>query len=407
MNAALSAKEIRNDIPILSETKICYLDNAATSLMPRQVISAAADYDSRIRANVGRGVYPWAEQASAEYENARDVIANALGARREEVVFCGGATAALNMLAISIVLNDAKSKDKSIWLAQDNHHSNILPWQMAAQRCGATTHFLPATASGAPDIEMSRKALAASERKPLLIAVSHAANVSGEVCDLSAMSELAREFGALLVADGAQSVPRGLSDAARAEIHCADCYVFSGHKCYAPNGIGVLRARHALLDSLVPAFSGGGMVERANDNPTFRAPPHKWEAGTPPVSQAIALAAAFEWMQQRNIAGVETETRNLAGQLRDGLRQLNLKLLGTDDSSPVVSFTAENAHPHDICQLLAEDNVAARGGHHCAQPLMNYWRIIGCTRFSIAPYNTVEDITAAVTSTERALNILQ
>lgn len=399
---------VRADIPLLSpmmpRPPMHYLDNAATSLMPREVLAAAADYDSRIRANVGRGVYRWAEEATAEYESARREIAAALGADPAEVIFCGGATAAINMLAAAV--GESCGAGDSLWLAADNHHSNIVPWQMAAKRSGAVLRRLPADESGAPDAAKTEKALADSRETPRAIAVSHAANVCGAVADIAALGKIARKHGALLIADGAQFAPHGFPNVRTAG---ADAYIFSGHKCYAPNGIGVLWGRKEILDSLSPTFGGGGMIESVGEtDSSYRDSPHRWEAGTPPVSQAIALSAAIRWMRKRDIAAAASQTASLAEMLRRGLRELpGVRLLGAEDGKPLVAFCADGAHPHDICQLLAADNVAARGGHHCAQPLMRLWNIGGCTRFSIAPYNNEEDICAALAAVARALKILR
>lgn len=396
--------DIRADIPLLSQTSAHYLDNAATSLMPREVVAAAAEYDSRARANVGRGVYKWAEEATAAFEDARRTVADALCADSSEVIFCGGATAALNMLALSI--GDSLGENDAIWLAADNHHSNIVPWQMAAARRGAVVRQLPAKESGAPDSAAVVRALSAARETPRAIAVSHAANVCGAVADLATIAKIARDFGAILVADGAQYAPHGFPNVRESG---ADFYVFSGHKCYAPNGIGVLWGRKPLLDSLPPAFGGGGMITSVGDDSSeFRRAPHKWEAGTPPISQAVALAAAVRWMRQKNIAAADAHTAALSEMLRTELRQLpGVRILGAEDGKPLVAFCADGAHPHDICQLLAAENIAARGGHHCAQPLMRHWKIGGCTRFSIAPYNDENDIQVALSAVARALKILR
>lgn len=398
------AAAIRADIPLLAQAPMHYLDNAATSLLPREVLAAAADYDSRVRANVGRGVYRWAEEATAAYEDARRVVADALGADAAEVAFCGGATAALNMVAASVC--DSLGANDSIWLAADNHHSNIIPWQIAAKRCGAVLRKLPAHESGAPDAAAAEKMLAESRETPRAIAVSHAANVCGAIADIAALSKIARARGALLIADGAQYAPHGFPNAPQSG---ADIYIFSGHKCYAPNGIGVLWGRREVLDSLPPSFGGGGMIAAVGESDfSHRAAPHKWEAGTPPISQAVALAAAVRWMQKRGIAAAAPRVAALAAKLREGLRALpGVRLLGAEDGMPLAAFCADGAHPHDICQLLAEDNVAARGGHHCAQPLMRFWKINGCARFSVAPYNDEDDIRAALAAVARALKILR
>ncbi len=395
---------IRAAIPLLRQKPpVHYLDNAATSLMPQNVIDATTDYDSRIRANVGRGVYAWAEQATIEYENSRRIIADSLSALPNEIVFCGGATAAINLLAASIC-NTIK-KNESVWLATDNHHSNIVPWQIAAAKHGFALHQLPSKKSGTPDLSAVAKALATAKQPPKVLAVTHVSNVSGAILDIAKLAKIARKFGALLLVDGAQYVPHEFPNVQQLN---ADFYVFSGHKCYAPNGIGVLWGRKDLLDSLSPTSGGGGMIESVDEhNFTYRAAPHKWEAGTPPISQAIALAAAAKWRQQWNEKNIKEEMGTLANRLREELKKMPVRLLSVNHGMPIVSFYTPQVHPHDICQILAAHHVAARGGHHCAQPLMRKWNINGCVRLSLAPYNTAADVTAALAAIDEAIKILR
>lgn len=394
---------LRADIPLLENSDIHYLDNAATALMPRQVITAMAEHDSRLRANVGRGVHSWAEQATAAYEGARTAVAQALGTTSKQVAFCSGATAALNMLATS-TCSTLEAGD-AVWLAVDNHHSNIVPWQIATQARGIALHWLPANADGSPKLECVATACGAKKQRPKVIAVTHASNVTGTVTDISKLAESVAGLGARLVVDGAQGVPHELPDLERLG---ADLYVFSGHKCYAPNGIGIIWGRDSVLDELPPSSGGGGSVTMVDsDTFTCRPAPHKWEAGTPPISQSVALAAATGWMRQWDHQGVRETTRLLASNLCSGLADIaGVNLLCAASGVPIVSFTAKHAHAHDICQLLAQDNVAARGGHHCAQPLMRHWGIDGCTRLSIAPYNSTADISKAVAAVAHALDIL-
>ena len=396
------AAAVRAEIPLLAGGG-CYLDNAAMSLMPQAVIDAVSAYDGQTRGNVGRGVYQWAEEATAHYENARCCVAAAVGAAADEIIFTSGATAALNLLAFSLTEN-LGAKD-AVWLAADNHHSNIVPWQMAAAKRGFTLRWLPAMADGRPDAAAWAKSLHTDRQRPRVLAVAAAANVLGARPPLVELAALARENGALLVVDGAQEVPHGLPDLSTAG---ADFYAFAGHKCYAPTGIGVLWGRRELLAKLPPFFGGGGMIEEVeNSHSTYRPPPMRFEAGTPPVSQAVGLGAALAWMKQWDWHTLRALADDLTEQLRHGLKSAGGRVLGAPQAgdAPIVSFCAE-AHPHDICQLLAAHGIAARGGHHCAQPLMRLLHIDGCVRFSIAPYNTAADIDAAVAKVQEALNIL-
>lgn len=405
------AASLRAQIPLLAGG-MHYLDNAATSLVPQSVMDAAAAYDARARANVGRGVYAWAEAADEAYEGARRVVAEAMGARPAEIVFCGGATAALNMLAVS--LGSSWGPDDALWMAADNHHSNIVPWRLAASRHGFAAHFLPAQESGSPDWAVAKRMLASGKERPRALAVSHASNVTGHVMDLQEAATVARDLGALLIVDGAQHAPHRIEGAAQAG---ADFYAFSGHKCYAPNGVGVLWGREDLLNDMTPGFGGGGMAGASEDGGEFLRAPHRWEAGTPPISQAVALAAAVKWMRPLQGAASRARAMGLVEALRESLAAMpGVSLLGAGRSggaeseeahAPIVSFVAEGAHPHDICQILAAENVAARGGHHCARPLMRHLGISGCVRFSIAPYNDESDIRAALSAVSKALGILR
>jgi len=400
---------LRADIPLLQDNGgVFYLDNAATALMPKQVLAAVADYDNKTRANVGRGVYAWAADAGAVYESARAVVAAALNAPANEVIFCGGATAALNMAAIA--LSDTLTQDDAIWLAADNHHSNWLPWQNAAIRSGAVLRQLPATKNGSVDIAAVAGALAADDKKAKVLAVSHAGNVTGAVTPLPELAAIAKNAGALLAVDGAQFMPHAFPDIQKCG---ADIYAFSGHKCYAPNGIGVLWAKSALLESWQPAFGGGGMAAEVGLTESSRRPaPHGWEAGTPPISQAVGLAAAIEWMRQWP-QDTESEVRALCAEFKQRLLELPDVAVYGGENSTIVSFAAlptkdGNApHPHDICQLIAERGVASRGGHHCALPLMKHLNIDGCVRFSFAPYNNAADARAAFDAVSSAVEFLR
>ena len=398
-----SGEHLRRDIPLLASGKAGhYLDNAATALMPQMVQDAVRDYDAGTRGNVGRGVYAQAEAATAALAAARREVAGALGAAEEETIFTAGTTAALNLLAHTLG-STLKEGDK-VLLSLAEHHSNIVPWQIMARRRGVALHFAPpadATGAAAGDELINMMA----REKPRIISVAHTTNVGGGTADLAAIAA-AKPSDALLVVDGAQHIPHHLPNLRESG---ADFYAFSGHKCYAPNGIGVLWARAELLRTLQPAIGGGGAVGEVHTHThTPAPPPHSWEPGTPPITPAIGLAAAMRWRRQWR-ADAHQETLRLAHTLREGLAaQADAELLFPQSAAtPIVAFNIRGAHPHDVCEVFAAQKVAVRGGHHCAQPLMAHLGIGGCVRISIAPYNTDDNIQAALDAARTAATMLK
>lgn len=402
MTAAARRARIRADIPLLQQQPLCYLDNAATALMPAAVLAAAGGYDARNRGNIGRGLHPFAAAADAAYADARNRVAGRLNAAPEEVFFTPGCTAALNGLAQS--LGETLGGGDVVLLSFAEHHSSIAPWQLAARRRGFQLRFFGIDERGAPDTAEAAQ-IARAESRVRGIVVSHRSNVSGAAADLPVLAQ-ARAAGVWVLVDGAQAVPHALPDLPAME---ADFYVFGGHKCYAPNGIGVLWGRRDALEALPPVIGGGGAVARVSQT-EFRpaALPHRLEPGTPPISQAVGLAEALDW-----IAALPPQTAAdvtaLAGMLRSGLSRLRgLRLLfpvDTGDANPLVSFIAPHVHAHDLCEWLGERRVAVRGGHHCAQPLMEHLGVNACVRASIAPYNTEEDIQQLLDATAEALEV--
>ena len=401
MSDSVLLAKIRGSIPLLDDS-VHYLDSAATSLMPGEVVDAVARYDASVRGNVGRGVHQWAEAATIAYEGARETVAASLGASARETVFTSGATASLNLLAQSMTVGFGP--DDVVWLARDNHHSNIVPWQMAAKSRGFVIKWMPARAEGRVCVEQLAEALANEGRRSRIVAASAVANVTGARAPTE-LAGLAHGCGALLVLDGAQEMPHVLADMRSSG---ADFYAFSSHKCYGPTGVGVLWGLGEALEQLPPTQGGGGMVEIVEpETSTWRTPPHRFEAGTPPISQAVGLEAAFNWMGGHDWAAVGGQVDALAVDLRRRLQEIGATLLGEPQpgDAPIVSFVA-SVHPHDVCQVLAARGVAARGGHHCAQPLMRHLGIAGCTRLSLGPYSTAADVAAAVAGVRHAFEML-
>jgi cysteine desulfurase/selenocysteine lyase len=400
-------KATRAEFPLLmlANPPLHYLDNAATSQIHRSALKAMADHDMFQRANIMRGTHRLAEAATAAYEDARARAAHFLNATTpDEIVFTSGTTSALNLVAHSFGESLRRGDEVIISLAE--HHSNLVPWQLLRQRAGIVLKFLPVTADGRIDVAALTELLAPSCR---LIAVTHCSNVTGAITDVAAIVAAARSVGARVLLDGAQQVQHGPVDVPALDV---DFYAFSGHKCYGPNGIGVLWARRELLDSMPPFLAGGGMVgEVTPEGSTFAQPPQRFEAGTPPIAQAVGLGAVLTWLATLPWNDIRHHEQRLLGTLLDGLAEKpDVRILGPVDYEtrhPVVSFDLAGLHPHDVCQVLDRHGVALRGGHHCAQPLMRHFGLDGANRASIAMYNSLADIEALLDGLDDAIRVLR
>ena len=389
--------------------RLHYLDNAATAQSPDCVIEAMARHDRTCRANVRRGIHHLSELADAAYEGARAEVARYLGGTDpQQIVFTGGTTAGLNLLARS--LGQALGPGDEVVISELEHHSNIVPWQMLAQQRGIALKFLPVTESGGIDPESLDRLITPATR---IVSVTHGSNVTGAPTDVAPIAALARKAGALLILDGAQTAPHGPLDPAALG---ADFYVFSGHKVYGPNGIGVLWGQKALLERLPPLFGGGEMIrEVRRDGCDFLPPPHRFEAGTPPIAQAVGLAAALGWYRAQDREGIRVHLKRLSDRVLQGLALLDngrsrIRILGPANGEPrlpLVSFSVQDIHPHDICQVLNDRHgVALRGGFHCAQPLHDRFGLEGTTRASLAAFNDDADIDAFFNGMEDCFGLL-
>lgn len=392
---SFDAATLRAQFPIFREKingkPLHYLDNGATAQMPQSVIDAVSHHESHARANVLRGVHTLAERATEAYEGARAKVAAFLNVPPEEVVFTSGCTAAINLVAYSY--GSLLKPGDEIVLSVLEHHSNIVPWQLLAERSGLVLRVLPVTEDGRIDVAALSRLTSASTR---LIALAHASNVTGAVLDVPSVVGEAAKVGARVLLDGAQRIPQGPLDLQALGV---DFYVFSGHKAYAPNGIGVLWARSRILEAMPPFMGGGSMIGRVDfTGTTYAPPPRRFEAGTPPIAQAVGLGAAMDFMATLDWAGVEAHEMALTQRLMDGLGRIaGTRIIGPrglQSRVPVVSFVVDGIHPHDLAQILDQNGVAIRGGHHCAQPLMEHFDLPGTARASIAPYNDESDIDA-------------
>ena len=378
-----------------------YLDTAATAQKPLAVIDAmtralGADY-----ATVHRGVYGRSAQMTLGYEAARRRVAAYMGAASEhEVVFVRGATEAINLVAASWGMTHIGEGDRIV-LSTLEHHSNIVPWQMVAERTGAQIDVCPLTEDGRIDLGALEALLTPRTE---LVALAHVSNVLGSVLNARAAADLAHSVGAKLLLDGCQAAPRMALD--MAALDC-DFYAFSGHKLYGPTGIGVLWAREDILDAMPPWQGGGAMIDRVTfDKTTYAPPPQRFEAGTPMITEAIALHAAIDYVAALGPDRLFAHEAGLARQLRDALRTLNsVTLFGPEESAGIVSFAIEGVHPHDLGTILDEENVAIRAGHHCAQPLMDHLGVPATARASFGLYSDESDIAALMRGIERTQRI--
>ncbi len=381
-----------------------YLDNGASAQTPLAVLDAVRKYETTGRANVVRGVHALAERATEAYEGARAEVATFLGVEPKEIVFTGGCTAAINLVAYSY--GSLLKPGDRVLLSELEHQSNIVPWQLLRSRSGVEIDALPVTDEGRIDLSALPRMLTPRTK---LVSLVHVSNVTGSSLDVKTVVEAARSVGAKVMLDGAQRAPHGPLDLPALDI---DFYVFAGHKVYGPNGVGVLWARPELLEAMPPFHGGGSMIGRVTfAETTWAAPPRRFEAGTPPIGPAIGLGAACKWMRGLDWPAAHAHEMALTQRAMDGLQRISgTRILGPSslqDRYPVVSFALEGVHTHDVAQVLDSFGVAVRAGHHCAQPLMDHFDLPGTTRVSIAPYNDSSDIDAMLTGVEHAAKTLR
>ncbi len=393
------AAATRAEFPLLARSGLHYLDSGATSQLPQAVLDAVIAFETTSRANVLRSVHRLAEAATDAYEGARGDVARYLNVATDEVIFTSGTTAAINLVARSF--GDTLQPGDEIVVSLIEHHANFVPWQMLRDRRGIVLKPVPITVDGRLDLTALGRMVTPRCR---LIALTHASNVTGAVTEVAPVVAAARAAGARVLLDGAQRLPHGPLDLAALGV---DFYAFSGHKMFAPTGIGVLWARRELLDAMPPLLGGGEMIRTVTLERTIWADvPHKFEAGTPPITQAVGLGAAVRFLSALDWTAVSAHEMRLTQRLLDGLGRLRgarvIGPTGLQGRIPVVSFDIEGTHPHDICQILDGFGVALRGGHHCAQPLMDHLGLAGTTRASLALYNNDADIDALLSGLDQA-----
>jgi len=388
---------VRRDFPFLqariNDCPVVYLDSAASAQRPRSVTDAESDFALLEYANVHRGVHTLSQHATARYDRSRRQVGEFLNAADpSEIVFTAGTTSAINLVARSYARPLLRPGDE-ILLTEMEHHSNIVPWQLVAQEAGATIRVIPVTDAGELHLDQVERLIGSRTR---VVAVTHVSNVLGTVNPIRLIADLAHAAGALLVVDGAQAVPHLKVDVQG--LGC-DFYAASAHKMYGPNGIGVLWGRRELLEAMPPWQGGGGMIEVVSfEKTTYAPPPARFEAGTPPITQAVGFAAAIEYLGQLGWAAIEQHERTLVAEVTRRLESVpGVRLIGrADNRVGVVSFVLDDIHPHDVGTVLDLKGVAVRASHHCAQPLMRRFGVSGTVRASFGVYNTVEELDALI-----------
>ena len=389
----LNVEAVRRDFPILARRvrhkPLVYLDNAATAQKPRSVIAAVSRYYEEENANIHRGVHRLSQEATFAYERARGRIAQFLNAgSSEEIVFVRGTTEGINLVASSFGRTRIEAGDE-VLVTHMEHHSNIVPWQIACRERQATLKVAPIDDSGRLDMDAFEDLLSERTR---MVAVAHASNVLGTINPVAEIARLAHDRGAVLLVDGAQGAPHLPVD-----VRALDCdfYLFSGHKLCGPTGIGVLYGRRALLEAMPPWEGGGSMIESVSfEKTTFAGPPTRFEAGTPNIAGAIGLEAAVDYVNEVGPERIDLYEQSLLAYAAEKLAEVEgLRIFGTsDDKVAVISFELRGVHPHDTGTILDLEGVAIRTGHHCAQPLMSRFGVPAMARASLAFYNTREEV---------------
>jgi cysteine desulfurase/selenocysteine lyase len=399
-------EKVRKDFPILHQMingkPLIYLDNAATSQKPKNVIDAIETYYREYNSNIHRGVHTLSENATETYESSRLKIKNFINANStKEIVFVRGATEAINLVAQSLG-RDSLNENDEIIITELEHHSNIVPWQLLSQQTGAKLKFIPINNKGELIEEEYKKLL---NKKTRIVAVGHISNALGTINPIETIITMAHEYDAKVLIDGAQAAPHTLIDVKKLD---CDFYVFSGHKLFGPTGVGVLYGKEALLEEMPPYQGGGDMIKTVTMTETqYNDLPYKFEAGTPNIAGVIGLGAAIDYVNEiglENISQYENELLDYANQQASEIT--GLKFIGTArQKASILSFTLDGIHPHDVGTILNSEGIAIRTGHHCAMPVMEYFKIPATSRASFTFYNTHEEIDALIKAIEKCKKV--
>ena len=403
-----SILEIRTDFPILSRTihnkPLIYFDNGATSQTPTQVIEAIVHYYSYQNANIHRGVHTLSQEATDAYEEARKKLQRHFNARKSsEILFTAGTTHGINLVANGY--GALMQERDEVIISASEHHSNIVPWQLACQRSGATLKIIPMNEKGILDLKVYNQLL---NKRTKIVCVQHVSNALGNIHPIEEIIEKAHRVGAVVLVDGAQAAPHLQPDMQTLDV---DFYAVSAHKMYGPTGIGALYGKEELLLQLPPYQGGGEMIKEVHfEESTYADLPYKFEAGTPNICGGIAFGATIDYIQQLGMEAIATHEHKLLEYAIAKLQNIEgITLYGNDDLSKrtaVISFNLQNIHPYDVGVILDQLGIAVRTGHHCAQPIMDFYCIPGTVRASFAVYNTSEEIDTFVEAVKKAQKML-
>ncbi|MDD3288311.1 MAG: cysteine desulfurase [Alphaproteobacteria bacterium] len=395
-----------SDFPILAQkihgARLAYLDSAASAQKPRSVIDAMTRFYEQDYANIHRGAHELSARATAQYEAVRGKIQKFINAEREdEIVFTKGTTDGINLIAFAWGRKFLKAGDE-VLITELEHHANIVPWQMLRDEIGIKLQVAPITSTGEITPEAIKQKLSSRTK---LVSVAHVSNALGTVLPIAEIIKLAHSNGSLALIDGAQSISHETVDVQALD---ADFYVFSAHKLYGPTGVGALYGKRAILESMPPYQGGGDMIESVTfAKTTFKSPPHRFEAGTPPITETIGMGAAIDYVSSIGMSNIKAYEAELLNYATERLKEISgVRIMGTAPvKAGVISFIMDCAHPHDIGTVLDRQGVAIRTGHHCAQPVMEALSIPATARASFGLYNTKEDIDALVAGIKKVKEI--
>ncbi|HIF9232590.1 TPA: cysteine desulfurase CsdA [Photobacterium damselae] len=406
MTSQFNVDAIVAQFPALNDSSnshaMVYLDSAATAQKPQVVIDTLTRYYSGHNANVHRGSHSLTANATALFEQARTKVQQFIHAQSsKEIIWTRGATEALNLIAQTYGRQNLQEGDE-ILVSELEHHANIVPWQMIAEQTGAVVKKIPMHSDCTLDMDAYNQLLS---HKTKIVAVAHMSNVTGTRNPIEQMIQLAHQYGAVTVIDGAQGIAHEAVDVQTLD---ADFYVFSGHKIYAPAGIGVLYGKQALLEAMPPWHGGGKMVEKVSfDGTTYAQLPGKFEAGTPNVAGSLALAAAITWLQSLDREAAEEYVLQLRQKAIDGIKEIeDLRIIGLQPNASLFSFVVDGVHHQDIATLLDQQGIALRAGHHCAHPMLDALGLSGTLRVSLAMYNTEHDVERFIAALKKACDLL-
>jgi cysteine desulfurase/selenocysteine lyase len=400
--------KVRLDFPILNQEingkSLVYLDNAATTQTPQQVVDASAYYYGNINANIHRAAHKLAREATIAHEAARNTIASHLNAAHEhEIIFTSGTTDSINLVSNTLALSGKITAGDSVIISGLEHHSNIVPWQMLCQRTGADLKVIPVLDNGTLDMTAYQELL---DDQVKIVAVNHVSNALGTINPIQEIITQAKSHGALVLIDGAQAAPHLKIDVQA--LGC-DFYVFSGHKTYGPTGIGILYGGETIMNALPPWRGGGEMIKEVTfEHTSYNELPFKFEAGTPDIEGAVALAAAIDYMNALGVENIEAHEKSLQQRAASALAEIDgVKFFGTaPNKAAVISFLIGGIHHYDLGTLLDQMGVAVRTGHHCCQPLMARFGITGTVRASFAAYNTDQEVDEFIAAVKKAAMML-